>query len=345
MSRVVEHLAELTGFRDRDLLDGTLAGALHDLLRPDSVAIFRTVGEPGRQHWITRARMGRDDTAADAEPLWTEIESLPALEAKPEHARCLAGEGAIEVPGSTASALTTTLFPINAEREVIGVLEVQSAQPLEANELRFVSSVLRVYRNFQSLLDYSERDTLTGLLNRKTFDECFLRVAVPGSVPAAPAPTRRTSPLTCACLAVIDIDHFKRVNDTYGHLIGDEVLLLLSRLMRGSFRHHDQLFRFGGEEFVVLMRCATLADAGAAFERLRASVERYVFPRVGQISVSIGYTELHASDTPTGCFERADKAVYFVKQNGRNQVHDHAALVAAGHLQNESLAGDVELFQ
>jgi len=345
MSRVVEHLAELTGFRDRDLLDGTLAGALRDLLRPDSVAIYRAVGEPGRQHWLTRARMGRGDTAAGADSLWAEMDSLPALESKPAHARCLAGEGAIELPAEAGSAGTTTLFPINAEREVLGVLEVRTAAPLHEDELRLVSSILRIYRNFQDLLDYSERDTLTGLLNRKTFDECFLRVAQPGSGRSAPAPTRPNgNALACACLGVIDIDHFKRVNDSHGHLIGDEVLLLLSRLMRGSFRHHDQLFRFGGEEFVVLMRCASVADAGVAFERLRANVERHAFPRVGRITVSIGYTELRASDTPTGCFERADKAVYHAKQNGRNQVHDHAALVAAGHLRDESHASDMELF-
>jgi diguanylate cyclase (GGDEF)-like protein len=122
------------------------------------------------------------------------------------------------------------------------------------------------------------------------------------------------------------------------------VLLLMSRLMRSSFRHHDQLFRFGGEEFVVLMRCAQPADAAIAFERLRANVERYAFPRVGRITVSIGYSQLRPGDTPTGCFERADKAVYHAKQNGRNQVQDHAALVAAGQLADESRASDVELF-
>ncbi len=64
-------------------------------------------------------------------------------------------------------------------------------------------------------------------------------------------------------LTMIDIDHFKRVNDNYGHLIGDEVLLLLARLMRATFRFHDQLYRFGGEEFVVLLRCADHADVSA----------------------------------------------------------------------------------
>jgi diguanylate cyclase (GGDEF)-like protein len=114
--------------------------------------------------------------------------------------------------------------------------------------------------------------------------------------------------------------------------------------MRSSFRFRDPLFRYGGEEFVVLMRCARRADAAAAFERLRATVERYAFPRVGHITVSIGFTEIRTGDTPTGCFERADKAVYHAKQSGRNQVRDHDLLVAQGVLIDEAHMGDVELF-
>jgi GGDEF domain-containing protein len=137
-----------------------------------------------------------------------------------------------------------------------------------------VGSILRVYRNFQGLLDYSERDTLTGLLNRKTFDERFPAHRHPPAPPDAArrAPTAAAARGRCPAvrywLGVIDIDHFKRVNDGFGHLIGDEVLLLLSRLMRSSFRFHDHLYRFGGEEFVALMRCNSATDA--AFGALSA---------------------------------------------------------------------------
>jgi diguanylate cyclase (GGDEF)-like protein len=146
-------------------------------------------------------------------------------------------------------------------------------------------------------------------------------------------------------LGVIDIDHFKHVNDGFGHLIGDEVLLLLSRLMRTSFRFHDHLYRFGGEEFVVLMRCNSDEDAASAMERLRANVERYVFPQVGHITISVGFTKLRAGDSPNDAFARADRAVYYAKQNGRNQVQHHAQLVAEGKLVDESRDhSDAELF-
>jgi diguanylate cyclase (GGDEF)-like protein len=145
-------------------------------------------------------------------------------------------------------------------------------------------------------------------------------------------------------IGVIDIDHFKSVNDTYGHLIGDEVLLLLSRLMRSVFRFHDRLYRFGGEEFVVLMRCAGDAEATIALERLRATVLAFAFPQVGTISISVGFTAIKTGDTPSTAFERADRAVYWAKSHGRNQVCSHAVLVASGELADDSKVGDVELF-
>jgi diguanylate cyclase (GGDEF)-like protein len=345
MSRVVEHLADITGYRDRDVLDVSLVGALKDLLRPQAVAIYRAVGDAGRQVWLTRARLALGDAAATADPLWADPDTLPALDAHADRLACLHRQEAFTVDTTPAM----TYFPVGNELEAVGVLEVQTEQPLSTDDLRLVSSILRIYRNFQGLLDYSERDTLTGLLNRKTFDDSFLRVSAQGLEPAGPqhqrAGTRRLTPSGTVFLGVLDIDHFKLVNDAHGHLIGDEVLLLLSRLMRSSFRFHDHLFRFGGEEFVVLMRCAGEADALGAFERLRVNVERYAFPQVGRITVSVGVTELRAGDTPQDAFARADRAVYWAKQNGRNQVAHHAHLVAQGHLAEEVKDNsDAELF-
>jgi diguanylate cyclase (GGDEF)-like protein len=343
MSEVVDHLAELTGFRDRDVVDVTLVGAFRDLLRPDSVAIYRPVGEPDAQRWLTRARLRGQETTPTADSVWAALEDLPALETLPQHRRCLQEQAAVTC---TADGRTMSLFPLNTDREVAGVLDIRTRAPLTDEQTRLVSSILRVYRNFQVLLDYSERDTLTGLLNRKTFDGSFLRVSAQGAptpVQAAPCHERRSGGES-TWLGVIDIDHFKAVNDSHGHLIGDEVLLLIARLMRGSFRFQDQLYRFGGEEFVVLVRGGRAEQAAIAFERLRANIAAYVFPRVGHITVSIGFTEVRTGDSPSGAFERADKAVYHAKQNGRNQVAHHGDLIARGLLVDETRTGDMELF-
>jgi diguanylate cyclase (GGDEF)-like protein len=343
MSRVIEHLAEITGFRDRDVLDVTLVGALRDLLRPASVAIYRVIGEAPHQRWITRARLLPGDVAATADPLWAEPESLPSVDSTPDRYACLRRQEVFTAPGAPAMAY----FPLTSDNESVGVLEIATDILMEPADVRLVGSILRIYRNFQGLLDYSERDTLTGLLNRKTFDESFLRIAASPQEEAGDTGKqglRRPVPPGTAWLGVIDIDHFKHVNDNFGHLMGDEVLLLLSRLMRSSFRFQDHLYRFGGEEFVVLMRCGGADDALAAVERLRANVERYAFPQVGHITVSVGITALRPGDSPASAFDRADKAVYYAKQHGRNQVRHHATLVADGHLADESRDSDIELF-
>ncbi|MEW6704621.1 MAG: GGDEF domain-containing protein [Pseudomonadota bacterium] len=341
MSELVDHLAHLTGFRDRDVLDVTLVGAFKDLLQPISVAIYRTVHDAGGDRWLTRARLAREDVAASADSAWIDLDQLPVIDDYPLRRECLRTQEMVTSGGPPF----LSLFPVATDREVVGVLEFETDAPMSASDQRMVGSILRIYRNFQGLLDYSERDTLTGLLNRKTFDETFLKTALQLPAGAARCEGRRASGAGQGYwLGVIDIDHFKNVNDTYGHLIGDEVLLLLSRLMRSSFRFHDRLYRFGGEEFVVFMRCGSDADARLAFERLRVNAEHYTFPQVGHITVSIGFTEIKPTDTPSAAFERADKAVYYAKTHGRNQVCSHAELVARGELVDGSKVGDVELF-
>jgi len=351
MSNLVDQLADLTGLRDRDVLDVTLVGALRDLMQPRSAAIYRVVGEAPEQRWMTRARLADGDVSAQTDSLFADLADLPRLDSDAERIACLQRQEAFTVDGRPARAF----FPLSNEFETTGVLELHTDAPLGPEQVRLVCSILRIYRNFQGLLDYSERDTLTGLLNRKTFDESFLRVlGRGGEEPAeglsAPAGDGRRVALQgsgrgTAWLGVIDIDHFKRVNDTHGHLIGDEVLLLMSRLMRATFRFHDHLFRFGGEEFVVLMRCGSDADAAGAFERLRANVEAYLFPQVGRITVSVGFAALRPADTPSAAFERADKAVYWAKQNGRNRVAHHAELVALGLVAEATVENkDAELF-
>jgi diguanylate cyclase (GGDEF)-like protein len=342
MSELVDRLADLTAHRDRDVLDAALVAALSELLAPIVLAVHRCVGEAGAERWLTRARMAAGDVAPSTDGAWADLEQLPPLDARPTWRDCLRANTSLALDGVPA----TTLFPLLAESGAAGVLELCTAQALAPHEQRSVASILRLYRNFQGLLDYSERDTLTGLLNRKTFDDAFLKLTQPGAAPApgAEAERRANAAGEAHYLGLIDIDHFKRVNDGFGHLIGDEVLLLLSRLMRGTFRYHDRLYRFGGEEFVVLMRCADDAGAVIAFERLRTHVAQYAFPQVGRITISVGYTAVNAHDTPSRAFERADRAVYFAKANGRDQVRSHAALVAAGLLDGEQQAGDVELF-
>jgi diguanylate cyclase (GGDEF)-like protein len=335
LSEIVEQLADLTATRDRDLLDLALASALRQALGAQvGIVLWRVLAADDASHWYSRVRWPAGAAVPQADSVWTPPQQRPRLADWPSHRRCYETElpVALEAEGPGHGLL----WPWRSEREAMGVLEFSSPQPLGDAEQRLLAGVLRIHANLLALLDHAERDTLTGLLNRKTYDEAFLRCASTRPQQAADMP--------CAVLAVLDIDHFKRVNDGFGHLIGDEVLLLMARLMRACFRQHDGLYRFGGEEFVVLMRCRHAGEAAAALERLRAAVQAYSFPQVGQITVSIGYTELVAGDTPAAAFERADKAVYFAKGAGRNQVRGFEALLAQGELQAAAKTGDVELF-
>jgi len=341
MAEIVDQLADLTGLRDRDTLDVSLVSSIRDLLHPHSVAVHRVLGDVGDERWLTRAALGANDVAARADSTWAAPQSLPLLADRPDRLGCLQAAAEVELAGNP----TTLLLPLASDTGVVGVVEIITDQPLAQDLKRLLIGVLRIYRNVQGLLDYSERDTLTGLLNRKSFDETFYKASgVPLELVADPDQDRRHPAPAHYWLGVVDIDHFKQVNDRFGHLIGDEVLLLLSRVMRSCFRFYDQVYRFGGEEFVVLLRCTSQDDAMAALERFREAVRGYLFPQIEHITVSVGFTDVRSGDTPNAAVERADKAVYFAKNHGRDQVRCHAVLVRDGLMEDQAKDGGIDLF-
>jgi diguanylate cyclase (GGDEF)-like protein len=342
MLPLVAQLADLTALRDRDALDVALLNTLHELLHPKDMAIYRLVGPSHDEHWLGFVSMHDGVIKPLSNQVQIELDELPRAEDFPQRQTALQKHQ----PVSDATA-GLCRFPLTSQSAANGVLEIRSQAPASDETQRLVSAVLRLYQNFQGLLDYGERDALTELLNRKTFDGAFLKAttALFNAPEAISNDRRHVQQGGSYWLAMLDIDHFKRVNDNFGHLIGDEVLLLLARLMRDTFRFHDQLYRFGGEEFVVLMHCSEEGQAQIALERLRQQTEAHAFPQVGQITVSIGFTEILHGDTPSAAFERADKAVYFVKEHGRNQVAGYEALVKRGELAFKPVnLGDIELF-
>lgn len=348
MSELVDNLADLTALRDRDALDIALVTTINDVLQPHATSICRVVGERGNERWRISAQLQSGQTAASSDSTWSLLESLPLMSAHPLRQQAILS-GCVQ---ESSSGNSFAVFPLGNSPSNTGVLEIHADMPLSPANRSMVCGVLRLYLNFSNLLDYGERDSLTELLNRKTFDGAFLKATLEqqashndGEQHRALLERREATQTGTYWLAMIDIDHFKRVNDNYGHLIGDEVLLLLARLMRAHFRFHDQLYRFGGEEFVVLMRCHGEAEAAGVLERLRVATESHPFPQVGSINISIGFSEIRIGDSPSGAFERADKAVYYAKEHGRNQVCSYLGLVSSGQLtEQKANIGDVELF-
>lgn len=320
-------LSRLTSTRDRpEIADGLIA-SLPGSLGYEQAVVYG-VREEGNAYrvWPLAASMigtsvlGVPFPAADQ--LW-DAEGCPGLPA------CLASG----VPaGAEVAGVCHTYFPVSSvlTGRVIAVLALTTPRPIRAETRQLVEALVAVFRNHLNLLDYGQRDALTGLLNRKTFDERFNRrdhILPPG---------------TGRWIGVVDIDHFKRVNDTHGHLYGDEVLLWVANTLRSRLRDSDDVFRFGGEEFAVLLERVQPEHAPGIFERLRAAVAERPFGRVGQVTVSIGFSAIRSDDIPSSAFERADRALYLAKSLGRNQVCDHAA--ETGAIPLSSVAGDIDLF-
>ncbi len=155
----------------------------------------------------------------------------------------------------------------------------------------------------------SSKDSLTGLWNRRLSDE-FLEQEIARS-------QRQGGNLS---VGIIDIDHFKKVNDTYGHAAGDTVLKEIAHEFRNIVRTHDRVGRWGGEEFIVICSETGIEDAVALFKRMRSQIEEHTFSNGLKVTISIGIAEYRVSDSPSTITVRADKALYHAKQQGRNRV-------------------------
>ncbi|MCU6707558.1 sensor domain-containing diguanylate cyclase [Paenibacillus sp. J5C_2022] len=155
--------------------------------------------------------------------------------------------------------------------------------------------------------DEVQRDGLTGLANRKTFD-AMIRQWLDNHIPFS--------------LILMDVDHFKGINDTFGHLVGDQVLQQLASQLRSVTREGDLCFRYGGEEFGILVRYAKEQEAVAVAERLRKKVSGATSPSGRPVSLSLGVATCRLEDkTADAVIDRADKALYRSKENGRNQTN------------------------
>lgn len=178
----------------------------------------------------------------------------------------------------------------------------------------------RISHSFNGLLDIAERllkekdylaatDPLTGINNRLRFAKVLHEEA-----------DRKRRTRVPMSLIIFDIDHFKRINDTYGHNIGDEVLKTLTRFISGGIRDIDLFARWGGEEFVLLLKDNDCDEAMAVAEKLRMRISSIDFPTVGKVTCSFGVAAWKQDDTEASFVARADKALYASKKSGRNQV-------------------------
>jgi diguanylate cyclase (GGDEF)-like protein/hemerythrin-like metal-binding protein len=185
-----------------------------------------------------------------------------------------------------------------------------SARLRDLGEARRTSEVAN--QSLQLALDQLEQaastDRLTGAWNRRRFEEAVL--------PEIALAHRQSIPLS---LLMLDLDHFKRVNDTFGHGAGDAVLAGTAQTVRLHLRASDALIRWGGEEFLVLAPGTRLEGAMGLAEKLRTELESIDFPGVGRVTMSLGVAEYAPGESPAAWIERTDRALYRAKAEGRNR--------------------------
>ena len=169
------------------------------------------------------------------------------------------------------------------------------------------SHIERLHTEYEVMANLAYTDTLTSLPNRRRLYEDVYRLI---------ALAERYGQEFCVCL--FDLDHFKRLNDTHGHLVGDQVLQEVAQVARLHLRATDLFGRWGGEEFVVLLPQTRLSDAQTALERVRLAL--HTIPNVHAVTASFGIAAYLPGDTRESLLHRADQALYLAKATGRNRI-------------------------
>jgi diguanylate cyclase (GGDEF)-like protein len=228
------------------------------------------------------------------------------------------------VMDSKATLKSHLTLPLAVEGEIIGCTSLNSDQPnaFDAQDLQFFSvigyqmaSTLKHFQRFSSVKSMAIYDTLTSLYNRRFFEE-RLGIETQKSFYGG-------TPLS---LVMVDIDHFKKVNDTFGHLEGDKVLCKIASLLKDSVRKKDTVARYGGEEFVLILPGAGLEESAMIAERIRRLVENTPMQIIGQaqinLTVSLGISNfpIHRPNSKEELVNMADQALYEAKEEGRNRV-------------------------
>ena len=217
-----------------------------------------------------------------------------------------------DIRGDVSNVLTETKAMAESNRGLEERLQASSRE------------IVALRQHLERLEREASTDALTQVANRKRFD-VSLREMIAVSLKTQ----------TQLSLMMVDIDHFKKFNDTYGHLLGDQVLRLVARYLTDCIKGDDLAARYGGEEFSIILPKARLDDGMRVAEQIRQMVaakkvvNRRSGEALGQITLSIGVAEYRYGETPADLIHRADEALYMAKKTGRDRVISEAQLPAA----------------
>jgi len=343
---ILQSIVEMTRQHDLDSLEYSLAATLADLVPAHRISLNKFLKDDDYDQLEEVVHL-TIETGSKNKPRYKWNHEQKIIMADKYIKRCFEGLSPVSYKNKEFKCL---LMPILSGRKLIGVLSIESKQELSEFEV-LIDGFTKIYGNYLYILNESERDKLTGLFNRRTFDNKLRRLLKMQSKIQKEIPLskeidekRKHADSSSAWMVIMDIDHFKAVNDTFGHLYGDEVILLISQKMKECFRSTDLLFRFGGEEFVVIIEPISADKVNTVLNNFRKTLADHQFPQVGQVTISIGYAMIQENDYPPTILNFADQALYYAKEHGRNCVYNYEALVVDGEIQDQKKSGAIDLF-
>ncbi len=338
--QVIDTLAEITRHQNRELIEHSLVKTLAETVTCNELRLYRIVRIPPEIELLLIDQAINLPRQAGEQPPGFDCSVSPDVSDSIVEA---VESGEII---SHVGEVSCVVYPVEDKNGGIYAVLVQFVDRIRFEEQRLTHGLLRIYTNYLTLIDESQRDKLTSLLNRETLDETIIRLMTEKHVNRVSVPGRRQEDHSSHWLGLLDIDHFKQINDTRGHLFGDEVLILLANLMSNTLREEDLLFRYGGEEFVVIIDVPSMETARMVFERLRKMIENHPFPQIGQVTASIGVVEIATQNGPSSVIGNADRALYFAKHAGRNRVEIHEELIKQHKLSDlsEARTSSIDLF-
>jgi diguanylate cyclase len=208
------------------------------------------------------------------------------------------------------------LDELRAETRQIQADTQRSHEAMVAVRLRAEAADEKIRHLEAELVQASElvrEDQLTGVLNRRGLDDAFQREI-----------SRAERSQSSLSIALLDLDNFKRLNDTYGHQAGDRALVHMIDVVKATVRPHDIIARYGGEEFLILLPDTGIDEAEAVIVRLQRALTKHFFLNNSEkllITFSAGVAQLHTGETRESVVDRADEALYDAKRAGKNRVH------------------------
>ena len=303
--QLLDAVVNLTSQRELEALAESLVSSITSLTNASIVSVYTLDTGLGQLS---------ANVVASSNPYEPKGTHLSSLESHRSLRECIESQKIISIDLNNGQR---KVYPVFEQGNVSGLLlcEYVHNDLIQSDEM--IQAIATVYGNHQSLLNHHQRDGLTGLYNRAALQNWLSKALNDDGL----ADRRADGEGSIGCFALLDIDFFKRINDTQGHLYGDEVLQVFSDLMRESFRFNDQLFRYGGEEFVAVLSETDLDTALVVLERFRTTISQHNFAQLNQVTVTIGVSEILPRLQSGKLIERADKALYYGKNHGRNQVN------------------------